>query len=259
MTDRNAFFVSRLEEMSKKLDDVVGRMGQYQLTSEQSEVEQKIVAAEQQAQQSKSAAEKELLDAVESQDNPRIVKAHIAVAEAAANFQRVKSEAGAIRRDLESRVRAASRSDQGPDSRQTAAEPPSAPSEVDTALLDEWKDKNVAWYGVDTTMTQAAMEVHRQIEANGLLPTGSPEYFKAIDVQMREKFPQKFGGDGALLAGGSGGERPTGEGQTAPEVRMTSEMEQAAAKWGIKPEDWLEWRAKAAGKGHLPSQPGSFH
>jgi len=47
-------------------------------------------------------------------------------------------------------------------------------------------------YGVDTDMTKAAHEVDRSIREAGVIPVGSQEYFKAIDRQMAQKYPDRF-------------------------------------------------------------------
>jgi hypothetical protein len=54
-----------------------------------------------------------------------------------------------------------------------------------------WLDKN-QWYGVDEDMSYLAMGVHRRLEREGV-PTGSDHYFKVIDTEMRQRFPEKFG------------------------------------------------------------------
>ena len=54
-----------------------------------------------------------------------------------------------------------------------------------------WLDKN-SWYGVDEDMSYLAMGVHRRLEREGV-PIGSDHYFKVIDTEMRQRFPEKFG------------------------------------------------------------------
>ena len=53
-----------------------------------------------------------------------------------------------------------------------------------------WLDKN-SWYGVDEDMSFLAMGVHRRLEREGV-PIGSDHYFKVIDTEMRQRFPEKF-------------------------------------------------------------------
>jgi hypothetical protein len=54
-----------------------------------------------------------------------------------------------------------------------------------------WLDKN-QWYGVDDDMSYLAMGIHRRLEREGV-PIGSDHYFKTIDTEMRQRFPEKFG------------------------------------------------------------------
>jgi hypothetical protein len=41
-------------------------------------------------------------------------------------------------------------------------------------------------------MSYLAMGVHRRLEREGV-PIGSDHYFKSIDTEMRQRFPEKFG------------------------------------------------------------------
>ena len=54
-----------------------------------------------------------------------------------------------------------------------------------------WLDKN-SWYGTDDDMSYLAMGIHRRLEREGV-PIGSDHYFKVIDTEMRQRFPEKFG------------------------------------------------------------------
>lgn len=58
------------------------------------------------------------------------------------------------------------------------------------AKTQEWLDKN-SWYGSDDDMSYLAMGIHRRLVREGV-PTGSDHYWKAIDKEMRQRFPEKF-------------------------------------------------------------------
>jgi hypothetical protein len=58
------------------------------------------------------------------------------------------------------------------------------------AKTQDWLDKN-SWYGTDDDMSYLAMGVHRRLVREGV-PTGSDHYWKAIDKEMRQRFPEKF-------------------------------------------------------------------
>ena len=66
----------------------------------------------------------------------------------------------------------------------------SQPQRLDSKT-QSWLDKN-SWYGVDDDMSHLAMGIHRRLEREGV-PIGSDHYFKVIDTEMRQRFPEKFG------------------------------------------------------------------
>jgi hypothetical protein len=53
-----------------------------------------------------------------------------------------------------------------------------------------WLDKN-SWYGTDDDMSYLAMGIHRRLEREGVA-LGSDHYFRVIDKEMRQRFPEKF-------------------------------------------------------------------
>ena len=63
------------------------------------------------------------------------------------------------------------------------------PQKLDTKT-QAWLDQN-PWYGTDDDMSYLAMGVHRRLVREGV-PTGSDHYWKAIDSEMRQRFPEKF-------------------------------------------------------------------
>jgi hypothetical protein len=54
----------------------------------------------------------------------------------------------------------------------------------------DWLDNN-SWYGTDDDMSYLAMGIHRRLVRDGV-QTGSDRYWKAIDKEMRQRFPEKF-------------------------------------------------------------------
>lgn len=54
----------------------------------------------------------------------------------------------------------------------------------------DWLDNN-SWYGTDDDMSYLAMGIHRRLVRDGV-STGSDKYWKAIDKEMRQRFPEKF-------------------------------------------------------------------
>lgn len=74
-------------------------------------------------------------------------------------------------------------------SQQTDVKIPQQPQRLEPKT-QAWLDKN-SWYGVDEDMSFLAMGVHRRLEREGV-PIGSDHYFKTIDAEMRQRFPEKF-------------------------------------------------------------------
>lgn len=69
-------------------------------------------------------------------------------------------------------------------------QPKTAP--VDEKLL-AWQDKN-QWFGQNKRMTAYALGLHEDLVAEGV-PSGSEEYYKRIDTDMKERFSEQFGAD----------------------------------------------------------------
>lgn len=92
--------------------------------------------------------------------------------------------------------------------------PRSAP--VDTKAQD-WQAEN-DWFGTDRKMTAYALSVHEDLVANGV-STSSDEYFKAINDDMRKRFPEKFDSDDSADAST---QRTTKRNVVAPATRSTA-------------------------------------
>ena len=69
------------------------------------------------------------------------------------------------------------------------ADPEPAPR-VDPKVVD-WKEKN-PWFGSNRKMTAYAIAVHEDLVQNEYVSPSSDEYFKRIDAEMRERFPDQF-------------------------------------------------------------------
>jgi hypothetical protein len=71
---------------------------------------------------------------------------------------------------------------------QTAPQTPPAP-QVDPTLR-AWQDKN-PWFGPNKRMTAYALGLHDELVAEGT-SAGSDAYYRAIDTEMRTRFPDMF-------------------------------------------------------------------
>jgi rRNA maturation endonuclease Nob1 len=71
---------------------------------------------------------------------------------------------------------------------QTQQQAPQAP-EVDSKTRD-WLDKN-SWFGTNRKMAAYALILHEELKDTGV-PVASDEYYEAIDIDMRKRFPESF-------------------------------------------------------------------
>ena len=112
-----------------------------------------------------------------------------------------------------------------------------------------WLDKN-SWYGVDEDMSYLAMGVHRRLEREGV-PIGSDHYFKSIDTEMRQRFPEKFGNSeetkdsfeveakpSAKTSKPSTVVAPATRSTSPKKVRLTPTQLQLAKKFNLTPEQY---------------------
>lgn len=72
------------------------------------------------------------------------------------------------------------------------AQQPTRAAPVDEKLLD-WQDKN-QWFGSNKRMTAYALGLHEDLVGEGI-PSGSDEYYRRIDADMRERFSEQFGAE----------------------------------------------------------------
>lgn len=61
---------------------------------------------------------------------------------------------------------------------------------VDEKAL-EWQSKNT-WFGKDRRMTSYALGLHEELTQEERLNPSGDEYYKRIDAEMRQRFPDKF-------------------------------------------------------------------
>ena len=73
--------------------------------------------------------------------------------------------------------------------------PPSTPQVAEPdAKTKAWAAQN-EWFGNDSEMTGYAFGVHEKLVKSGINPQSqADEYYRAIDESMRQRFPDKFGG-----------------------------------------------------------------
>jgi hypothetical protein len=59
--------------------------------------------------------------------------------------------------------------------------------------LSAWQDRN-QWFGSNKRMTAYALGLHEDLVSEGI-PSGSDEYYRRIDTDMKERFAEQFGVD----------------------------------------------------------------
>jgi hypothetical protein len=118
-----------------------------------------------------------LKKALNAKDNDAVVKAQEQLAQIALDQQRLKEAEKLLENTSETKEEI-----KAPEKPQYKKPDPRA---------EQWAEDN-EWFGKDEVMTYAAFGIHKRlIEQEGLDPN-SEEYYKSLDAQMRNNFPQKF-------------------------------------------------------------------
>ena len=197
MTD-DVRFQTRLTEIGNAVDSLARNQ---QKNDIQRKIEERAHALDQAItanEQYVTTATSQLTAAHDSGDSAAIATAQLRLTEAVSARDGAKRD----RTDYEARLRAFERKAKEPPKEKEGkikadAEP------VDDTNLRDWTKKQAAWYGVDKEMTKAAQDIGKDIETVGVIDTGTPEYFEAIDRQMAAKYPDKF--DSVPETGSGGG------------------------------------------------------
>jgi hypothetical protein len=75
--------------------------------------------------------------------------------------------------------------------KETASEPAyEPPQRIDPRVVD-WREKN-NWFGNNRKMTAYAIAVHEDLVQNERVSPSSDDYFKRLDAEMRDRFPDQF-------------------------------------------------------------------
>ena len=117
--------------------------------------------------------------ALSAKDNDAVVKAQEQLAQIAIDQQRLK-EAEKLLLERENA------------SKETKEEAPAPQAyKRPDPRAEQWAEDN-EWFGKDEVMTYAAFGIHKRlVEQEGLDPK-SEDYYKSLDAEMRNNFPQKF-------------------------------------------------------------------
>lgn len=121
-------------------------------------------------------AKRQYKEAYESGDSDKLLEAQEALTTAKIRADKVNNFRPAPLQEQETPV-------------QMAPQPQQA-APVDEKLL-AWQDKN-QWFGSNKRMTSYALGLHEELVENGIR-VGSEEYYKRIDTDIRERFPDQVG------------------------------------------------------------------
>jgi len=121
-------------------------------------------------------AKRQYKEAYESGDSDKLLEAQEALTTAKIRADKVNNFRPAPLQEQETPV-------------QMAPQPQQA-APVDEKLL-AWQDQN-QWFGSNKRMTSYALGLHEELVENGIR-VGSEEYYKRIDTDIRERFPDQVG------------------------------------------------------------------
>jgi len=132
--------------------------------------------------------------------------------------EQIASAIAKMERAAAQRPMALQKEDESVFTRQPQPQQPAAP---DPAAV-KWAEKNT-WFGRDDAMTGYALGYHKQlVERDGILPD-QPEYYKRLNQEMRQRFPDRFRSNG-------GNGREVSERRSAPPVASVSRTGNSAPR-----------------------------
>lgn len=129
------------------------------------------------------AAKRLYKEAYESGDSDKLVEAQEALTAAKIRADKVNNFKPAPLQEQETPVQ--------------IAQQPTKAAPVDEKLL-AWQDQN-QWFGSNKRMTAYALGLHEDLVAEGI-PSGSDEYYRRIDTDIRERFSDQFGAEESVDA-----------------------------------------------------------
>tara|TARA_R110001599_G_scaffold21499_3_gene80469 strand:- start:3617 stop:4564 length:948 start_codon:yes stop_codon:yes gene_type:complete len=113
----------------------------------------------------------------------------------------------------------------------------------------DWAKEN-PWFKTDKEMTAVALAVHEDLVTQGV-DTKSDDYYQAIDQRVRDRFPEKFGGDDQddpVLRSDENRRKPSTvvaparrtTGARPRKVQLTKTQVSLAKRLGISPEEYAK-------------------
>jgi hypothetical protein len=129
------------------------------------------------------AAKRMYKEAYESGDSDRLVEAQEALTTAKIRADKVNNFKPTPLQEEETPVQ--------------IAQQPTKAAPVDEKLL-AWQDQN-QWFGSNKRMTAYALGLHEDLVGEGI-PSGSDEYYRRINADIRERFSDQFGAEESVDA-----------------------------------------------------------
>jgi hypothetical protein len=268
--ERLGQITTAIEQLTRRQEESTRRQEENARLAERQQLEGRIAAYGQRLSGDLAAAEREvetteraLTAAHEEGEASAIARAHRAMTEAIAKRESTRAKLEE-HRAARSRFEASrQRQPENPPPDQAArGRNDNSGGEGDTTNLENWKDRNSAWYGVDPEMTTAAHEIDQQIRSAGVIPVGSERYFEAIDRQMQRRYPDRLGRSPNTAGGGGRSGAPAGGPGGGPGGgRIPASVIDSWRKMGIEVENpeviqrMIGHRETAVRKGLLPSRP----
>jgi hypothetical protein len=110
--------------------------------------------------------------------------------------------------------------------------------------LDAWQKRN-AWFGNNEKMTAYALATHAEIKKSGMV-VGSDDYYRALDKDVRQRFPEAFEQEEAAGETETGRSKPATvvapavRSTSSKKVRLTQTQMNVIRKFGITPEQYVK-------------------
>ncbi len=174
-------------------------------------------------------AEAAFADAFERGDKDALAKAHKAQIEAEIDLRTVSAALSKPKGNGE-----------GEDGGQKPAVRQQRPNVSDR--VQEWIEDN-QWFNKDSVMRGAALGIDQDLAKQGV-ERESDEYFAAIDKQMRELFPAKFGQQRKVPPVGSTGRDKAALANARPRVKVTDEDIKSARQLGVAIDVYMKNKLK---------------
>ena len=201
--------------------------------------------SQKQLQDSYSLARENYLEAYQSGDAEKVLKAQ----EALNQSQRDLENVGATKVALEKYKQEVELHEKQLQ-HQAATQPPADPRAV------RWASDN-EWFGKDNVMTAAALAIDGDLKNLGLDPT-SDDFYTEVDKRLQESFPHKFTATETVVEEGVRKQSPTQTAQvvaggsrssasSGKKVKLTQEDMRLAKKWDIPLEVYAAEKLKIDG------------